>query len=113
MAKNLKNIAVIGDKDTTLGFAIAGIKHIFYVETGQKATKDALESCLSNPEIGVVIITERVADSIRDDIDRLKMDKTLYPIIIEIPDKQGEIPGRKDPISLLIKRAIGVEVTKK
>ncbi len=113
MAKTLKNIAIIGDKDTTLGFAMAGIKHTFHVEPGAKDAKDAMESCLSNPDIGIVIITERVADSIREDIDKLKLDKTLYPIIIEIPDKQGEIPGRKDPISVLIKRAIGVEVTKK
>jgi len=113
MAKTLKNIAVIGDKDTTLGFAMAGIKHTFNVETGGKGAKEAIESCLADPEIGIVVITERVADSIREDINKLKFDKTLYPIIIEIPDKKGEIPGRKDPISLLIKRAIGVEVTKK
>jgi V/A-type H+-transporting ATPase subunit F len=112
MVKSLKNIAVIGDKDTTLGFAMAGIKQLYSIETGQEAKK-AVESCLSNPDIGIVIITERLADNIREEIDKLKLDKTLYPIIIEIPDKKGEIPGRKDPISLLIKRAIGVEVTKK
>ena len=40
------------------------------------------------------------------------MDKALYPIIIELPDKTGELPGRIDPIKLLIRRAIGMEVVK-
>ncbi len=113
MAITLKKVAVIGDKDTTLGFAMAGVKDLFVMEPGEKGAQHLLERCLADTEIGIVIITERIADRIREDIDKLKFDKELYPIIIEIPDKQGEIPGRKDPISLLIKRAIGVEVSKK
>ena len=113
MARSLKKVAVIGDKDTALGFAMTGVKNIDIVSPDQKEALNALEQNVKNTEIGIIIITERVADCIRDEIDKLKIDKTLYPIIIEIPDKQGEIPGRQDPISLLIKRAIGVEVTKK
>ena len=113
MARSLKKVAVIGDKDTALGFAMAGVKDIFVLGPGEKGAQEVLERCIAEQKIGIVVITERIADGLREDIDRLKFDKELYPIIIEMPDKQGEIPGRKDPISLLIKRAIGVEVSKK
>jgi vacuolar-type H+-ATPase subunit F/Vma7 len=39
-------------------------------------------------------------------------EKPLYPIFIELPDKRGELPERVDPIKVLIRRAIGMEITK-
>ena len=57
-------------------------------------------------------ITQQIAETIRPELERLKIEKTLYPIFIELPDKTGELEGRVDPIKLLIKRAIGMEVVK-
>jgi vacuolar-type H+-ATPase subunit F/Vma7 len=109
-----KEIAVIGDEDTVIGFSLAGIKHISIIEEQAENQKimDTIKEFINIPEIGFMIITQKIAEQIRDDLEKLKLEKTLYPIIIELPDKHGEVPDRVDPIRLLIRRAIGMEVIK-
>jgi V/A-type H+-transporting ATPase subunit F len=101
-------VAVIADKDTSLGFALTGIKDLFAVETREEA-KNALSEVMQNSEIGVVIITERYAHSLREDIVRWREEKPLYPLLVEVSDKKGKMT-REDPIRLLIKRAVGLDI---
>lgn len=100
-------IGVVGDFDTVTGFRLAGVKETYDVEE-PGATMEALKK-LMKEDIGVIIITERLADQIRDETAELIEGKTL-PIIVEIPDKKGPIEGKADPIMALIKKAVGVEV---
>ncbi len=102
-------VSVIGDMDTVMGFALTGIKDLYTVKDTEDA-KRALAELMQNPDIGVVIITERYADSLREDIRRFREERPLYPLIIEIQDKNGKI-DREDPIRLLIKRAVGIDVS--
>jgi V/A-type H+-transporting ATPase subunit F len=101
-------IAVIADKDTALGFALTGIKEIFAVENRDEA-KSALTEVMESNDIGIVIITERYAHSLREDIQRFREDKPLYPLLVEVSDKKGKM-RREDPIRLLIKRAVGLDI---
>ncbi len=101
-------ISVLGDKDTVLGFSLTGIKDLYHVEDSEKA-RDVLKKIINEPEIGVIILSEKFAVELRDDIKRMREQKPLYPILIEIPDKKGSIP-KEDPIRLLIKRAVGLDV---
>jgi V/A-type H+-transporting ATPase subunit F len=112
--ENVKNIAVVGDEDTAIGFGLAGIKHKIVVEKGTEKTEiiTLIKGLIKTPGIGFIIITQQIAETIRPELERLKIEKTLYPIFIELPDKTGELEGRVDPIRLLIKRAIGMEVVK-
>lgn len=100
-------IGVVGDFDTVTGFRLAGVKETYDVEE-PGAVMEALKK-LMKEDIGVIIITERLADQIRDETAELIEGKTL-PIIVEIPDKKGPIEGKADPIMALIKKAVGVEV---
>jgi V/A-type H+-transporting ATPase subunit F len=100
-------IGVVGDFDTVTGFRLAGVKETYDVEEAG-AAMEALKK-LMKEDIGVIIITERLADQIRDETAELIEGKTL-PIIVEIPDKKGPIEGKADPIMALIKKAVGVEV---
>lgn len=112
------NVAVIADIDTVIGLSLAGIKNSTIIDTEaegddkvwQETAKSALKSYTSDSQIGVIIITEMVADGIRPYIDAWKFEKSTYPILIEIPDKKGPIPERIDPIKTLIKRAVGIEM---
>lgn len=98
-------IAAIGDEDTIVGLKFAGINGI--VAEGKEAS-EALKKMLDE-EI-IIIITEKVADEIRNEIDEIRVQRS-FPIIVEIPDKKGT-RKRKDPIQKLIKRAVGVEIKK-
>lgn len=101
-------ISVLGDKDTVLGFSLTGIKDLYPVEDSEKA-KEVLKEIMNDPDIGVIILSERYAVDLREDIKRLREQRPLYPIMIEIPDKKGPIE-KEDPIRLLIKRAVGLDV---
>jgi len=67
---------------------------------------------MKRDDIGILIITVRIAETIRTHIEREKIFKPLYPIVVEIPDKKGLPEGADDPIRKLIKRTTGVEQLK-
>jgi V/A-type H+-transporting ATPase subunit F len=47
---------------------------------------------LADPEVGLVLITERVAQEIRGEVDAIRREGRP-PLILEIPDLQGPLPG--------------------
>jgi V/A-type H+-transporting ATPase subunit F len=101
-------ISLIGDKDTVVGFQLAGVKDSHIVESPEDA-RVALRDLAEDKESGLIIITERLADKIRSDISEITEGK-VTPIIVEIPDKGGPIEKKVDPIKELIKRAVGIEI---
>jgi V/A-type H+-transporting ATPase subunit F len=109
-----KQIAVIGDEDTVIGFGLTGIKYLTAITPDSDNNEIILKikGYIKNDEIGFVIITQSIAERIRPEFERLKQDKPLYPIFIELPDKRGELAERIDPIKILIRRAIGMEIVK-
>ena len=100
------NYFVIGDEDTVLGFGLAGIEGQ-EVTSAVEASK-ALDTALQNSEIGIVIITERIADLIRPNVDRLIFSEQ-FPLIVEIPDRNGKLSG-KPGLREMVNRAIGISV---
>jgi V/A-type H+-transporting ATPase subunit F len=100
-------IAIIGDTDTVVGFRLAGILKAS-VPSDSTAARNALADYSRDPDISLVIITERLAEQIRDTIEEIS--KEPYPVIVEIPDKRGRLEDRENPLHKLIKRAIGVEL---
>lgn len=111
---SLKQIAVIGDTDTIIGFGLTGVKYLTTISknTDNKEILNLIVKYIDSQELGFVIITQAIAERVRADFERLKNEKPLYPIFIELPDKNGELPDREDPIKDLIRRAIGMEIVK-
>ncbi len=100
------NFYCIGDEDTVLGFRLAGVEG--RVAETIAESREALKVATSTPDVGIIIITERIARQIIEDVDRYVYG-TDFPLIIEIPDRAGPLPGRK-PVSELVKQAVGVKV---
>jgi len=100
-------IAVIGDTDTVVGFRLAGILNSNIPADGASARR-ALLDFSNDSNISVIIITEPLAENIRETIEELS--ERPYPVIVEIPDKSGRLEGKESPIRRLVKRAIGVEL---
>ena len=103
------SVAIIGDIDTVTGFQLGGVKVSKIVETNEDA-ENALDE-LMNDDISIIIITEKIADNIREYMDK-KIGSAVLPMIIEIPDKSGPSDRGSDPMGELIKRVIGVEMVK-
>ena len=96
-------IAAIGDKETLTALRLIGIANSY-------TTKDKFNEIIEDSDVGLILITEEMAESLAVQIDNVRMQK-LFPIIVEIPDKKGT-RGKEDAIGKLIKRAVGVELGK-
>ena len=97
---------VIGDYDTVLGFSLAGIEG-----RSVKSPEEALgilRQKVESDDMGIVLITERLAQEMRGDIERIMLTKRL-PLIVEIPDMDGPLE-EKVTISDLVKTAIGIKI---
>ncbi len=101
-------IVALCDKDTAVGLMLAGIKE-YFIPKGNAA--DLWKQISERDDIGVVFITESVADDISRFLDEYRIRSSL-PIVVEIPDKKGRKTDHVDYISHLIKKAVGVEVSK-
>ena len=53
----------------------------------------AFSEALASPEIGIILITERIAELIRPRVDRYLFTED-FPLIVEIPDRRGKTPGK-------------------
>ena len=103
----MSSVAVIGDLDTITGFRLGGVSTGYVVNTEDEAKK-ALDELLES-EISIIIITQKVSDEIREYINKT-MGSEIVPMIIEIPDKDGESESDNDQMRALIKRVIGVDI---
>lgn len=100
-------IHLISDNtDTQTGLRLAGVSGV--VAHTREELKKELEAVLNDPEIGVLIIMERLAQSFPDIIDEIRLNRRL-PLVVEIPDRHGT--GRRpDFIEAYIRDAIGVKL---
>jgi V/A-type H+-transporting ATPase subunit F len=101
-------VAAIADSDTIIGLRLAGVRLSFPVETPEQA-EEALSTVLQDQSVGLIIFTEKIADKMRGAIADVMSQRTV-PIIVEIPDKRGAQPGRRDPLMDMIRRAVGIEL---
>ena len=105
----MSDVAIIGDIDTVTGFKLGGVKKGIIVNNEEEA-KNALDELLDS-EISIIIITQKIADTIREHINK-RLGSDVLPMVIEIPDKSGSSEGGADQMAALMKRVIGVEMVK-
>jgi V/A-type H+-transporting ATPase subunit F len=97
---------VIGDESTVAGFGLVGVEGET-VETPDEA-REALKRAFASPDIGIVVISERVAAGLREDMEKYTFGRS-FPLIIEIPDRTGPMPGRVS-IRQMVRSAVGISV---
>jgi len=103
-------LAVLCDKDTAMGFRLAGIKDLYVPKKGNE--KDVWFDLIDHDDIGIIFITENMAEVIKPYLKEFRIRNNI-PIIVEIPDKHGHKEDHIDFVSHLIKKAVGIEVSKK
>lgn len=98
---------VISDNvDTAMGLRFAGIKGCVVHEYDEVIAE--LDKNMSDENIAVILITEKLVSLCREYIYGLKLTNER-PLIVEIPDRHGN--GRaEDSITRYVQEAIGVKV---
>jgi len=97
---------IIGEEDAVLGFGMVGVPGRS-VATAEQA-EDAVKAALADGDVGVIIITERIAELIRPMVDRFLF-TGRFPLIVEIPDRSGPMEGKLG-IREMVNAAIGVRL---
>lgn len=100
------NFFCIADEVTVRGFRLAGVKGQV-VETAAQAGV-VLESAMGQPDCGVIILTQKMADAIRNQVGNIRLSRE-GPLIVEIPGPEGPLPGRKG-LREVVQEAVGIRV---
>ena len=97
---------VLGDDETVLGFRLVGVAG--KVVEGRDEALRALRGAVEDKQVGVVLVTERIAAGIRDEVEA-RLYGLGFPLVLEIPDSSGPDPERLD-IQEVVRKAIGVSI---
>jgi V-type H+-transporting ATPase subunit F len=107
-------VAIIADEDTIAGFLLAGVgsaergKNQNFLAVTTKTAKnqieDAFKKFTSRDDIGVLLISQDIAEVIRHLLDDYEQ---LLPTVLEIPSKDHPYDPTKDGIMQRIKRMLG------
>ena len=98
-------IAVMGDKDSVLGFKALGLD-VFPVESVDEARH--ILHRIAKEDYAVVYLTEQLAVQMEADVNRYK--DALTPAIILIPGKEGSLGLGMDNIKKSVERAVGADI---
>ena len=97
---------IIGDEDAVLGFGMVGVKGKTAVNRSQ--AEEAFKMALTDKEVGIVIITERIAELIRPHVDQFIFSEK-FPLIVEVPDRKGPMAG-KPTLRKMVNDGIGIKL---
>ncbi|MBT9159586.1 MAG: V-type ATP synthase subunit F [Dehalococcoidia bacterium] len=85
-------IAAIGDEDLVNGMRLAGISRYRLIEGDGDIRADvrrSLTELVNDSEIGIIIILEEYAEHAEDLIAGVRGEKSMTPVIVEVPSKHG------------------------
>lgn len=101
------NAYLISDNiDTQVGMRLAGIKGSVVHERG--AVLEKLNAVKQDKDIGIILITEKLAAMVNEEIEKLKLNMNI-PLIVVIPDRHGTTRS-KDSITKYVKESIGLKI---
>ncbi len=101
------NMYLISDNiDTYTGMRLAGVEGVVVHEKAE--LREALDNAVHNPEIGIILLTEKFGKDYPELVNKVKLE-TQLPLIIDIPDRHGT--GRsEDFITSYVNQAIGLRL---
>ena len=97
-------LGIIGDEETVTGFLLAGIgersensTNFLKVnrDTQDQQIEEFFHGLITRKDIGIILISQDVADRIRDTLDAYN---EIIPTVLEIPSKQHPYSIEKDSV---------------
>lgn len=101
----MNKMAVVGDKDSILGFKSLGID-VYFADTAAGISE--LIHKLASEEYAVIFISEQAASEVKQTIDKYKAE--AFPAIILIPGSKGSLGTGLAAISENVEKAIGADI---
>lgn len=98
-------IAVVGDKDSVLGFKALGLD-VYPVDSVEEARKTV--HGLAKSDCAILYLTEQLAAQMKDVLERYK--DALTPAIILIPGKEGSLGIGMANVKTAVERAVGADI---
>ena len=92
------NIAVLGSAAFTLGFRLAGIRHV-------SETPSDIRALLRDPELGIVVTDTHTIEQL-DEHTKEDALRSIKPVVVVVSDKPQE------ELRQMIIRSIGVDLMK-
>jgi V/A-type H+/Na+-transporting ATPase subunit F len=99
-------VLVIGHPEAVLGYSLAGVQG--QVVSSADEANQALDKALATPDIGIILVTQDVANLVVGRMDFLRLRSTI-PLVVEIPGPEGVGPDQAS-LSEIVLRAIGVKI---
>ncbi len=93
--------------DTNIGLRLAGVDG--KVVHDKKEVIESINNARRDKEIGIILITRKLAGMVPGIIDDLKLSAGL-PLIIEIPDRHVQKDEQNEYITKYVKESIGIKL---
>lgn len=98
---------LISDSSDALnGMRLAGIEGT--IVSGLQELEQALETALSAKDIGMILVTEKIADAYQETLDSARK-HDAGTLLVTVPSSGGSGAG-KDRITRYLREAIGVKI---
>lgn len=102
----MKMYLISDNIDTWTGMRLAGVDGCVVHE--KEELKEAIDQVLTDPEVGIVLLTEKFGRDFPDVVNQVKLNHQ-QPLFVEIPDRHGT--GRKpDFITSYVNESIGLKL---
>lgn len=101
----MSNIAVVGDKESILGFSAIGID--IYECYDAEEIKSTIQK-LVDENYAIIYITENAEIKVSDFISKFQKQKT--PAIVSIPQNTGNLKYGDTKIKEMVQKAVGIEI---
>lgn len=100
-------VFVLGSKEAVIGFRLVGVPG--KIPEDKESALKAFHEVISSRRYVLLIITEEVASMIREEIEEIRS-RELYPLIVEIPEKDGWRERPNDYLERTIRDALGLGI---
>jgi V/A-type H+-transporting ATPase subunit F len=100
-------IAVIGGKDTVIGFKAVGLE-VCPASNAQEALQALRAMTGEGSDYAIIYIEEKLAQEISHEIDKYKDRPT--PAIILIPGREGSLGLGQNALRAAVERAVGTNI---
>jgi V/A-type H+/Na+-transporting ATPase subunit F len=103
----MKMFLISDNIDTNIGLRLAGVNGVV-VHTKEEVLK-AIATARQDKELGILIITRKLASLVPEVIDELKL-SVSFPLTVEIPDRHLRKDEDNDYITKYVRDSIGIKV---
>ncbi len=108
------DIVVIGNADLVNELRLAGISRYHLIRDEHDAAgevRQALTNLISEPDVGVIVISEDYAEYVGDLLAQARAGKRMVPVIVEVPTKHGTKYGDvREYYKAYIRKFIGFDI---